>query len=317
MLPLALQYRVMRSALSGFVSQNAVDWAYTGSGFPITDTLFYQPIADFPSEDCGVLLLVLYNFRNNRRRRDLRFASSDGTGTNGAGLVVPSKDFTDAAMRDEKSAGDFARAHAAGGELHDAMANVVRQGPTVHEGSSELVESTMSLKQKGGNWKKESREQFRDQCTPKAPINPYLPPPSSPYKGIEPCPQTKQTINQSINQSINQTERQTDNKKPILYISGEELKEHCAWECSGKGIRPRQKQQTTNKQTKNKQTNKKQINKQTNKQTRVHTHTHTHTHTQNTRQFGYIFWNSNWDKREQANKHIFVGDRKMNLMRKN
>lgn len=74
----------------------------------------------------------------------LRLAASDGPRPDGAGLLVPTEDFGDAAVRHPELTGDDARANAVMGHFHDFMSDVVGERSAVDEDAAELVDPTLS-----------------------------------------------------------------------------------------------------------------------------------------------------------------------------
>lgn len=75
---------------------------------------------------------------------DLGFAATDGSGSDGARLLVPAKDFGYAAMGNPELSGDDARPDAVMGHLHDFMTDVIGQRSAIYENSSELVHSALA-----------------------------------------------------------------------------------------------------------------------------------------------------------------------------
>ena len=148
MLSFALNHCILCGSFGSFVPENSIDGADAGSVFPITNTFLDEAIAYLPRKDGGVLLLVLHNFGHNWRRGNLRLASPYRSRTNGSCFVESAQDFADAAMWHQKAPRNFAWSDTACCKLDDPMANVIREGPTVHERSSELVYPTVTLEEK-------------------------------------------------------------------------------------------------------------------------------------------------------------------------
>lgn len=78
-------------------------------------------------------------------------AASDGSGADGARLLVPTENFGDAAVGNPQLPGDHAGPDAVVSHLHDFMTDVVGQRSAVDEHPSELVHP--ALAQRGGNWR--------------------------------------------------------------------------------------------------------------------------------------------------------------------
>ena len=101
-------------------------YTYAGDVILVTDGLRQQPVSDLPREDRRTLSLVLGDLMNNLWCGDSRLAATDGTGTDGPGLVVATEYLTDATVRHLQDAGDVARSRATVGQLHDALTRRVR-----------------------------------------------------------------------------------------------------------------------------------------------------------------------------------------------
>lgn len=74
----------------------------------------------------------------------LGFAATDGSGSDGARLLVPAQDFGHAAVRDPQLSGDDARPDAVVGHLYDLVSDVVGQRSAINEDSPELVHSALA-----------------------------------------------------------------------------------------------------------------------------------------------------------------------------
>lgn len=74
----------------------------------------------------------------------LWLAASDGPRPNGARLLVPAKDFGNAAVGHSQLPGDDTRSDAVMSHLHDFMADMVGERSSVYENTTKLVDSTLS-----------------------------------------------------------------------------------------------------------------------------------------------------------------------------
>lgn len=70
---------------------------------------------------------------------DLSLAPANGPRPDGPGLVEPGEDLGDAAVRHQELPADVAGSDAHDGQLHDPLPDDVREWPSVHEDSAELV----------------------------------------------------------------------------------------------------------------------------------------------------------------------------------
>lgn len=145
MLSFPLNHCILGGSFGSFVPENSIDGTDAWSVFPITNAFLDEAIANLPRKDGGVLLLVLHNFGHNWRRGNLWLAPAYRSRTNRSCFVEPAQDFADAAVWHQKSPRNFARSDTTCGKLHDSMTNVIREGPTVHERSSELIYPTVTL----------------------------------------------------------------------------------------------------------------------------------------------------------------------------
>lgn len=78
------------------------------------------------------------------RLSHLGLAASDGPRPDGACLLVPAKDFGDAAVGNAQLTGDDTRPDTVMGHLHDFVADVVGERSAVYEDTTELVDPTLS-----------------------------------------------------------------------------------------------------------------------------------------------------------------------------
>lgn len=148
MLSFTLNHCILGGSFGSFVTKNSIDGTDAGSVFPITNAFFDEAISNLPRKDGWVLLFVLHNFGNNWRRCNLWLTPPYRSRTNRSCFVESAQDFADAAVRHQKSTRNFAGSDTACCKLHDPMTNVIREGPTVHERSSELIYPTVTLEEK-------------------------------------------------------------------------------------------------------------------------------------------------------------------------
>ena len=149
MLSFPLDHGILCSSLCSFVSEDAINGAHAWCVFTVTDAFFHQAVTDLPGKNGRILLLVLNDFIYYWRSGNLRFAPTYRAWTDRACLVESSQDFTDAAMRDQKPSGNFARSDTACSELHDPMTYIIWERSTVHEWPSKLIDSAMALEKEG------------------------------------------------------------------------------------------------------------------------------------------------------------------------
>lgn len=82
-------------------------------------------------------------------------AATDGPRSDGPGLLVAAENLGNTAMGDTQLAGDDTGPNAMVGHLHYLVADVVRQGSTIDEDPTKLIDP--ALAKRGGHWRKEGR----------------------------------------------------------------------------------------------------------------------------------------------------------------
>lgn len=128
-----------------FSPEDAADGADRRHVVLITHPVRQQPVPDLPGEDARVPLLVTPDALDHGGGGDPGLAAADGSGEDGAGLVVAGQDLGHAAVGDPQLAADVAGPHTELRQLHDPQPHRVRQRSAANEHPAELVHLPVAL----------------------------------------------------------------------------------------------------------------------------------------------------------------------------
>lgn len=128
-----------------FIPEDPADGADRRHVVLVTHPVRQQPVPDLPGEDARVALLVIPDALHHGGGGDPGLAAADGSGQDGAGVVVAGQDLGHAAVRDPQLAADVAGPHTELRQLHDAQPHRVGERPAVNEHPAELVHLPVAL----------------------------------------------------------------------------------------------------------------------------------------------------------------------------
>lgn len=127
------------------IPEDPADGAHGRHVVLVTHPVRQQPVPDLPGEDARVVLLVVPDALHHGRCGDPGLAAADGSGQDGAGVVVPGQDLGHAAVGDPQLPADVAGPHAELRQLHDPQPHRVGKRPAVNEHPAELVHLPVAL----------------------------------------------------------------------------------------------------------------------------------------------------------------------------
>lgn len=133
-----------RSA-SDLVPEDPGDGGDGGDVVLVADAVRQELVPDLPGEHPGVLHLEVLDEVDHLGRGHPGLAAPDGSGQDGARLVVPGQDLGDAAVGHPELPGDVAGSDAQLGQLDDPDPDVVGQGPAVDKHPSQLVDLSILI----------------------------------------------------------------------------------------------------------------------------------------------------------------------------
>lgn len=128
-----------------FVSKDSRNRGHRGRGVRVAYFVFNQQVSYFPSEHAWIKSLIAPDLVNNLWSGHSRLGAANGAGQNGACVVVPLENFGDAAMTDTQPSRDITRTRSFPRHFNDLSSRVVREWPTVHEVTTQLVHLSASI----------------------------------------------------------------------------------------------------------------------------------------------------------------------------
>ncbi len=147
---LLLLHRVVRvlrlhgRRLVATAPQDPRDGGDGGGGGAVAETVLDQAVADLPTEDARILLLVLLDLGLHLRSGHPWLGAANNARPDGSSLLVAVQDLADTAMTDSKLSRDDTGPDTRSGHLNDLEADVVRQRPAIDEHTAKLIHSALT-----------------------------------------------------------------------------------------------------------------------------------------------------------------------------